>query len=68
MIEAEARTLNEKLENVVKSGKIFNAGFNQTGHFSIGYTIYTREADYVCPSCGAALGRFPSQNPRPTPI
>jgi len=41
VIEAQARMLNEKLEEVVKSGRIFNVGFNQTGHFSIGYTVYT---------------------------
>lgn len=55
MAEAQAEELNKKLEEVVRSGKIFCIGFNQTGNFAVGYTIYIKEAEFTCHTCEAAI-------------
>lgn len=39
--EKQIQDLNKKLEKVTQKGLLYNVKFNQTGNFSVGYTIYT---------------------------
>jgi len=43
--ENQIKTLNEKVKMCIKNGERVKVGFCQTGHFSVGYSIYRKRGN-----------------------